>query len=52
MCLVKVSLACHLLTQKAYYYYRKAKQRDLVKSLIASGDGERLLSVEELMTSS
>lgn len=38
---MKVSLACHLLTQKGYYYYRKAKQEDLVKSLVASGDGGR-----------
>lgn len=37
---------------KAYYYYRKAKQKDLVKSLVTSGGGERPLSVEELMTSS
>lgn len=49
--LIKVSLACHLLTQKAYYYYRKAKQRP-VKSLFASVDGQRLRSVAELLTSS
>lgn len=35
-----------------YYYYRKANQKDLIKSLVASGNGERLLNVEEIMTSS
>lgn len=47
MCLIKVSLVCYLLTQVII-----KKQNDLVKSLAGSGDGERLLSVEELMTSS
>lgn len=48
MCLIKVSLVYYLLTQVNII----KKQNDLVKSLAGSGDGERLLSMEELMTSS
>lgn len=50
MCLIKVSLVCYLRTQVIINIIKK--QNDLVKSMAGFGDGERLLSVEELMTSS
>lgn len=50
MCLIKLSLVCYLLTQVIISIIKK--QSNLVKSMAGSGDGERLLSVEELMTSS
>lgn len=49
MCLIKLSLVCYLLTQVIISIIKK--QSNLVKSMAGSGDGERLLSVEELMTS-
>lgn len=49
MCLIKVSLVCYLLTQVIIIIIIK-KQNDFVKSLAGSGDSERLLNVEELMT--
>lgn len=48
MCLIKVSLVCYLLTQVIIIIIKK--QNDFVKSLAGSGDSERLLNVEELMT--
>lgn len=45
-----LSLVCYLLTQVIINVIKKLN--DLVKSLAGSGDGERLLNVEELMTSS
>lgn len=50
MCLIKVSLVCYLRTQVIINIIKK--QNDLVKSMAGFGDGERLLSVEELITSS